>query len=328
MGEVTWLGPVELDLETLRSFITVSEEESLARAAPLLFVSTSGLSRRIHELERQLAVELLERSTHGVILTPAGEQILVHAKKILQACGELFATARHVAVSPSPRRIVHLGICPGVENSTRDRVMAAVTEADAGTVVALDPDANMHLIRKLIIGELDLAILHQQPISPEVRSFQLGSKRTQVALARHLPQARIDNLSLSDLTNLPFVTSSALNAGTPVYYAQLRSIFEEAGINRVVDVGAFDLYALRQHIAGGSGFGITVEDDQSAWDNAVIRPVADLELRLGTWIAWSRKTTDDAAMLGALGRLHDEYEGSSNNGTASGDNRLDGEPEA
>ena len=85
MGGVTWLGPVELDLETLRSFITVSAEESLARAAPLLFVSPSGLSRRIHELERQLGVELLERSTHGVILTPAGEQILVHAKKILQA---------------------------------------------------------------------------------------------------------------------------------------------------------------------------------------------------------------------------------------------------
>ena len=206
--------------------------------------------------------------------------------------------------------------------------MAAITEADADTVVALDPDANMHLIRKLIVGELDLAILHQQPISPEVRSFQLGAKRTMVALARHLPQACIDNLSLSDLTSLPFVTSSALNAGTPVYYAQLRSIFEEAGINRVVDVGAFDLYALRQHIAGGSGFGITVEDNQSPWDNAVIRPVADLELRLGTWIAWSRKTTNDAAMLGALDRLHDEYEGSSNNGTASGDNKLDGEPEA
>ena len=113
MGEATWLGPVELDLETLRSFVTVSAEESLARAAPLLFVSTSGLSRRIHELERQLGVELLERSTHGVILTPAGEQILVHAKKILQACDELFATAREVAVSPGSRQVLHLGICPG-----------------------------------------------------------------------------------------------------------------------------------------------------------------------------------------------------------------------
>jgi DNA-binding transcriptional LysR family regulator len=165
----------------------------------------------------------------------------------------------------------------------------------------------MHLIRKLITGELDLAILHQRPISPEVHSFQLGSKRTVVVLARHLPQARTDNLSLSDLTNLPFVTSSALNAGTPVYYAQLRSVFEEAGINRVVDVGPFDLYALRQHIAGGSGFGITAEGDESPWDNAVIRTVTDLELRLGTWIAWSRKTTDDAALLGALGRLRDKY---------------------
>ena len=131
----------------------------------------------------------------------------------------------------------------------------------------------MHLIRKLIVGELQLAILHQRPISPEVRSFQLGSKRTLVCLARHLPQASHETLSLGDLTSLPFVTSSALNAGTPVYYAQLRSIFEEAGINRVVDVGAFDLYALQQHIAGGSGFGITVDHDQSAWDNAVVRTV-------------------------------------------------------
>ena len=135
----------------------------------------------------------------------------------------------------------------------------------------------MHLIRKLIVGELDLAILHQRPISPEVRSFQLGSKRTLVCLARHLPQASLETLSLSDLTSLPFVTSSALNAGTPVYYAQLRSIFEEAGINRVVDVGAFNLYALRQHIAGGSGFGITFDSDKGEWDNAVSGP----------WPTWS-----------------------------------------
>ncbi len=307
MGGVTWLGPVELDLETLRSLVTVSAEGSLARAAPLLFVSTSGLSRRIHELERKLGVELLERSMRGVVLTPAGEQILVHARKILETCDELFATARELAEGPGWHRVVHLGIAPGVENSTRNRIVAAVTEAYPDAVVAVDPDANMHLIRKLIVGELDLAILHQQPISPEVRSFQLSSKRTLVALARHLPQASLETLSLSDLTSLPFVTSSALNAGTPVYYAQLRSIFEEAGINRVVDVGAFDLYALRQHIEGGSGFGIAVDSDDDEWANAVIRTVADLDLHLGTWIAWGRKTAADPALLAALDRLRDEY---------------------
>ena len=307
MGGATWLGPVELDLESLRSFITVAAEGSMARAAPLLFVSTSGLSRRIHELERKLGVELLERSMHGVVLTPAGEQILLHAKKILEACDELFATAREAVAGPGWRRVVHMGIAPGVENSTRNRLVGAVTEMDADAVVALDPDANMHLIRKLIVGELELAILHQRPISPAVRSFQLGSKRTLVCLARHLPQASHETLSLGDLTSLPFVTSSALNAGTPVYYAQLRSIFEEAGINRVVDVGAFDLYALQQHIAGGSGFGITFDSDQSAWDNAVVRTVVDLELHLGTWVAWGRKAADDPALLAALARLREEY---------------------
>ena len=128
-----------------------------------------------------------------------------------------------------------------------------------------------------------------------------------MGLARHLPQASLETLSLSDLTSLPFVTSSALNAGTPVYYAQLRSIFEEAGINRVVDVGAFDLYALRQHIEGGSGFGIAVDSDENEWANAVIRTVVDLELHLGTWIAWGRKTAADPALLAPLERLRDEY---------------------
>jgi LysR family hca operon transcriptional activator len=314
VGGATRLGPVELDLESLRSFITVSAEGSLARAAPLLFVSTSGLSRRIHELEKRLGVELLERSMHGVVLTPAGEQVLLHAQKILDACDELFATARELVAGPAGRRIVHLGIAPGVESATRNRVVAAVREADADAVVAMDPDANMHLIRKLIVGELDLAILHQRPISPEVASFQLGSKRTLVCLARHLPQAALESLSLSDLVSLPFVTSSALNAGTPVYYAQLRSIFEEAGINRVVDVGAYNLYALRQHIAGGSGFGITFDSENGEWDDAVVRTVTDLELRLGTWVAWGRKTADDPGLLEALGRLGEEYAV-----TASGD---------
>ena len=226
---------------------------------------------------------------------------------IIGACDELFTTAREAVAGPGWRRVIHMGIAPGVENSTRNRVVGAVTEADADAVVALDPDANMHLIRKLIVGELQLAILHQQPISPAVRSFQLGSKRTLVCLARHLPQASHETLSLGDLTSLPFVTSSALNAGTPVYYAQLRSIFEEAGINRVVDVGAFDLYALQQHIAGGSGFGITFDHDQSAWDNAVVRTVVDLELHLGTWVAWGRKAAEDPGLLRALARLREEY---------------------
>ena len=95
-------GPVDLDLGALRSFVTVSEQGSLSRAAPQLSVSASGLSRRIYQLERKLGVTLLERSRPGVILTPAGEQILRQARKILAACDDLLALARDLVAHPAP----------------------------------------------------------------------------------------------------------------------------------------------------------------------------------------------------------------------------------
>ena len=40
--------------------------------------------------------------------------------------------------------------------------------------------------------------------------------------------------------------------------------------------------------------------------HAVVRPVTDLVLRLGTWIAWNRKTTEDPALLAALTRVREQ----------------------
>jgi DNA-binding transcriptional LysR family regulator len=280
-------GPIVLELEKIRSFVTVAARGSLARAAPELFVSTSGLSRRIHDLEKELGVELLERSVHGVVLTPAGKQILQHANRVMAACDDLFACAVDQAAGDGFGRTVHIGIAPGVVSALRDRLLDAVREADASAVGRLDPDSNTRLIRKLIVGELDLALLHQRPMAPQISSIQLLSQRTMVVVANTLPQASKEHLALADLATLPFVTSSALNSGTPIYYARLRSLFEEAGICRFVDVGAFDLYAMQQHVAGGSGFGIAYEGN--VWGKAVVRPVSDLNIHLGTWLAWGNK---------------------------------------
>jgi DNA-binding transcriptional LysR family regulator len=285
-------GPIVLELEKIRSFVTVAARGSLARAAPELFVSTSGLSRRIHDLEKELGVELLERSVHGVVLTPAGKQVLQHAHRILEACDDLFACALDQTPGDGLGQTVQIGIAPGVVSALRDRLLDAIREADPTAVGRLDPDSNTRLIRKLIVGELDLALLHQRPMAPLISSIQLLSQRTMVVLAKTLPQAAKEQLSLADLASLPFVTSSALNSGTPVYYARLRSVFEEAGISRVVDVGAFNLYAMQQHVAGGAGFGIAYEGDvwDKTVDKAVVRRVSDLNIHLGTWLAWRVET--------------------------------------
>jgi monoterpene epsilon-lactone hydrolase len=76
--------PEAIELRHMRAFVAVAEELSFSRAAERLYVSQPALSRQIRNLERLLGCELLERSTHGVELTLAGEALLARARAVLR----------------------------------------------------------------------------------------------------------------------------------------------------------------------------------------------------------------------------------------------------
>jgi DNA-binding transcriptional LysR family regulator len=68
-----------MDLNAARMFVAVAQAGSLSSAAARLGIPLPTLSRRIRELERQLKVQLLERSTRGTRLTDAGARLYEHA---------------------------------------------------------------------------------------------------------------------------------------------------------------------------------------------------------------------------------------------------------
>src|SRR5260370_40031035 len=69
------------DLNSLLIFAQVVEANSFSEAARRLKMPTSTVSRRVAELEEQLGVRLIERSTRSLRLTDVGSEVLEHAQR-------------------------------------------------------------------------------------------------------------------------------------------------------------------------------------------------------------------------------------------------------
>ncbi len=94
-----------MELRQLRYFITLTEELHFGRAAAREHIVQSALSQQLQRLERELGVQLLERSTHHVRLTPAGSAFSVEARKILAHVDRAVLAAQRTASAAPTLRV-------------------------------------------------------------------------------------------------------------------------------------------------------------------------------------------------------------------------------
>ena len=72
-----------LDMGTLRSFVTIADAGSMTQAASRLFMTQSAISMQIKRLESALGLNVFERSAQGMKTTSEGEQLLQFANQML-----------------------------------------------------------------------------------------------------------------------------------------------------------------------------------------------------------------------------------------------------
>jgi DNA-binding transcriptional LysR family regulator len=75
----------DLDLVTLRLFVSVCDSGNMRRAAEASNMVASAVSKRLAQLEEAVGAQLLQRKRHGVAPTPAGETLLQHARSMLMS---------------------------------------------------------------------------------------------------------------------------------------------------------------------------------------------------------------------------------------------------
>jgi hypothetical protein len=90
-----------MELRHLRYFVAVGQALNFTKAAMRLHLAQPALSRQVSDLEDELGVDLLKRTSHGVLLTPEGKVFLEAARGILQGVDDSVTKVR--AHGPSRR---------------------------------------------------------------------------------------------------------------------------------------------------------------------------------------------------------------------------------
>lgn len=160
-----------MDIESLRTFLEVVRTRHFGKAAEELCVTQSAVSARIRHLEQTLGVSLFTRQRNNIQLTPEGRQLQKHAETIVQ----VWIRARQ---ETGLRAEFTHGLAVGAmwdlwETLLRDWV-AKLRRDVPETALQVEAGTADLLIRKLLEGVIDLAVLFEPPRLPELELRELG----------------------------------------------------------------------------------------------------------------------------------------------------------
>ncbi|UAK29704.1 LysR family transcriptional regulator [Nocardia sputi] len=187
-----------MELRQLTYFVAVCEELSFSGAAARCFISQSAISHQISRLERDLGVQLFERSTRSVVPTDATARLLPLAKQMLSLESAIRAAVR--TVGPRIRLAANM--------SFATRSLSAIAGARAA-----HPEAEIEFVIKpfrqritaVADGDCDLALIRGSVDQPGLVVEQLWVEDLVIATSSAHPLATKDMVTLADLSSYPLL---------------------------------------------------------------------------------------------------------------------------
>jgi len=270
-----------MEFRHLRYFIVVAEELHYARAAQRLHINQSPLSRAIAELERDLGVQLLERTTRSTRLTAAGEAFLIAAKRIFRAQEQARASAK--AVASGYRGSLRVAVSEGIAHPRLVSLLARCREEDPDVKISLSEVTLAEQLEGLRTDLYDAGFAHASG-GEGIAAQAAWSDALVVAVPARHPLLTHPRIPIEELIRYPIILCTA-DLGDVAHRSLERLLSGVTAASALVEP-ASSLELMLTMVAAGYGVGFANESLITACRRPEIltRPLAGQPTELTTYL--------------------------------------------
>jgi len=220
-----------LDLQALRIFKAVADEQSITRAAAQLHYVQSNVTTRLRNLETELGVPLFDRAGGRLLITPAGVKLRSYAERLLKLAEE---AQDSIIEGDGPRGSLAIGAMETTAAARLPRMLAAFHAEHPAVDLVIETGPTAHLLKQVIDFRLDAAL-----VGGTVKHAALASR----------PVFDEELMLIASAAQPPVRAPADVARATPVvfragcsYRRRLEQWLESGGVvpRRAIELGTFE----------------------------------------------------------------------------------------
>ena len=281
-----------LEVRHLHALIALSETGNLSKAGKRLHLSQPALSHQVKALETHLGVELFQRKSTPLRLSPAGERLLGTAYEVVKTMRQCERDVARIAEGKAGqlRIAVECHSCFDWLMPSMDIFREGWPEVEMDLVAGFQPDPTGLLLE----DGAELVIVSKAPARKDIVYHPLFRYEVVALLARQHPLTHKEFLTAKDFSEETLITYPIPDDRIDV----IREVLSPARINPVrrtteLTVAILQLVASRRGIAAMPGWAVQPYLDKGY---VIDRPIRKHGLQANLYAATSRSLSETAYM--------------------------------
>jgi DNA-binding transcriptional LysR family regulator len=214
-----------MELQHFRCFIVLAEELHFSRAAERLHLSQPHLTRIINQIEKELGVTLLQRTTRQVTLTEPGEKFLTESISVIARVEQALQTIRQFAVSETGT--LSIGFTEMARHCVMPKIISVFRERYPQTQLEIMEECTEELVEALHSAKVDIALLHPPLRADFLNVLPIYQERFMIALPLNHQCALQTEVTFVDLVDDTLIMHHREHG--PVLYDNVLQLCQQAG---------------------------------------------------------------------------------------------------